>query len=472
MGKISIADIARRLAESNGLEQQEAEAFVNDFFDAIKQGLETDSLVKVKGFGTFKIIDVEARSSVSVNTGERVVIDSHGKVTFTPDSTMKELVNKPFSQFETVVLNEGVTFDDEVVDDNPAEEEQQAEVDEKPQAVEEQPVEEQSQMIEEQAESEAATVEPRSSETADDVVEAPAEELQGPAEQSQEPKEQSLEPVEQLQESTEQLQEPAEQLQEPTETVVEEAEAQPEESEEIESEETAATEKSEETKNEEVLSSEESQDTVAEEVVVETNEDDDEPKGTFWKKVWVGIIVFFVIVLAFGAGYLIGLLFGSINNNEPVYDAQDVETAQVVENTQAVDSLSNDSLSSDTLKTVVPGVASDSIKAANNSATTGSAVSQVQDEDDPDYLKYNRMDKRLSTGGWFIMGTKTVHVVREGQSLRRIARHWLGDGELVCYIEVFNGITTKDTLRAGQEIKIPLLKTKQSVWRKNRKKDL
>lgn len=112
MEKVSIQEIAKVLVVRNGLTNQEALQFVKAMFEVIQEGLELEQQVKVKGLGTFKIVGVEARESVSVNTGERVVIDSHAKITFTPDSTMKELVNKPFSQFETVVLNDGVEFED------------------------------------------------------------------------------------------------------------------------------------------------------------------------------------------------------------------------------------------------------------------------------------------------------------------------------------------------------------------------
>jgi len=113
MAKITIQDIAKTLIERNGLSKKEASTFVNAMFDIIKQALERDRIVKVKGFGTFKIIDVDARESVNVNTGERVLIEGHDKITFIPDALMKELVNKPFSQFDTVVLKDGVDFDDE-----------------------------------------------------------------------------------------------------------------------------------------------------------------------------------------------------------------------------------------------------------------------------------------------------------------------------------------------------------------------
>ena len=112
MGKISIQELATALAEYSSLNKKESSAFVSAMFDIIQEALERDRNVKIKGLGTFKIIDVEDRESVNVNTGERVLIEGHGKITFTPDPLMKELVNKPFSQFETVVLNDGVEFDE------------------------------------------------------------------------------------------------------------------------------------------------------------------------------------------------------------------------------------------------------------------------------------------------------------------------------------------------------------------------
>ncbi len=115
MGKISLQDLASVLVERWHLGKKEASMFVNEMFFVIQKSLDEDKIVKVKGLGTFKIIDVDDRESVDVNTGDRVLIEGHGKITFTPDALMKELVNKPFSQFETVVLNEGVDFNDAAV---------------------------------------------------------------------------------------------------------------------------------------------------------------------------------------------------------------------------------------------------------------------------------------------------------------------------------------------------------------------
>lgn len=115
-----MTELADMLAQKAGISKREAQQFLTDFVETIQDGVNADKLVKIKGLGTFKVIDVDARESVNVNTGERVTIDSHQKLTFTPDTAMKELVNKPFSQFETVVLNEGVVFDDDFEVEEPA----------------------------------------------------------------------------------------------------------------------------------------------------------------------------------------------------------------------------------------------------------------------------------------------------------------------------------------------------------------
>lgn len=110
MAKILISDLAKEVAKKHKLPQKETEQFIANMFAVVAEGLQQDKLVKVKGLGTFKVTQVKPRESVDVNTGERVLISGHDKVTFTPDSLMKELVNKPFAQFETVVINGDVDF--------------------------------------------------------------------------------------------------------------------------------------------------------------------------------------------------------------------------------------------------------------------------------------------------------------------------------------------------------------------------
>ena len=108
MVKILNADIAKIVAKKRKITDKNAESFLVDMFDVIHEGLHADKQVKVKGLGTFKITAVKSRESVNVNTGERVVIEGHSKVSFTPETSMKERVNKPFAQFETVMVNDHV----------------------------------------------------------------------------------------------------------------------------------------------------------------------------------------------------------------------------------------------------------------------------------------------------------------------------------------------------------------------------
>lgn len=112
MSKISLSDLAQRLAEKSGISLQEAELFIRKMFDVANEGLQSDKLVKMKWLGTFKVMAVKDRESVDVNTGERIIIEGRDKISFTPDNILKEIVNKPFAQFETVVVNDGVDFDE------------------------------------------------------------------------------------------------------------------------------------------------------------------------------------------------------------------------------------------------------------------------------------------------------------------------------------------------------------------------
>ena len=113
MGRIFLSDLAASISEKHQIDKKSARRFINSMVELIQDGLAADRIVKIKGLGTFKVIDVEARESVNVSTGERHTIESHSRLTFLPDNMMKELVNRPFSVFETVVLNDGVTFDDD-----------------------------------------------------------------------------------------------------------------------------------------------------------------------------------------------------------------------------------------------------------------------------------------------------------------------------------------------------------------------
>ena len=110
--KITLQDLVELLSEKNDMTKKNADAFLRCMFDLIEEALTNEKYVKIKGLGTFKLTEVDSRESMNVNTGERIEIQGHTKISFTPDTTMKELINKPFSHFETVILNDGVELED------------------------------------------------------------------------------------------------------------------------------------------------------------------------------------------------------------------------------------------------------------------------------------------------------------------------------------------------------------------------
>lgn len=120
--KVTLQNLIDIFTKENRISKEKGDFFVKAFFELIKEGLERDKIVKIKGFGTFKVLDMEPRESVNVNTGERFQIAGHSKVSFIPDATLKEMVNRPFAGFETVILNNGVMFDEKLKSEDAKEE--------------------------------------------------------------------------------------------------------------------------------------------------------------------------------------------------------------------------------------------------------------------------------------------------------------------------------------------------------------
>ena len=197
MGKLTIQEIAAVLQQKYNFDKREANLFVNTMFQIIQERLETDGIVKVKGLGTFKMIDVEARESVSVRTGERVVISGHAKVSFIPDATMKEFVNRPFSQFETVVLNDGVEFSDLSEQTEDTDEEQRDEQEEQPaeQQIEPEPEQRVAQLVEQSVETIEQPAEPEAEQPLEPEAEQP---LEPEAEPEPEAEQDDSQPVEEF----------------------------------------------------------------------------------------------------------------------------------------------------------------------------------------------------------------------------------------------------------------------------------
>lgn len=415
MGKISLIELAAVLSKKYGLNKKVATRFVSKMFDIIQKSLEQDKTVKIKGLGTFKIIDVDARESVNVNTGERVLIEGHNKITFTPDTMMKELVNKPFSQFETVVLNDGVDFEDAVASESLVSDS------------DEEPLTESSRvmpLVEFSDHSEK--------ETPERVIEPGKTEAKAMQKSEPEPG-----PVVERESKPEPKPEPIKIIPEPEKTTepelpADEAEGEP-------TEEPGAKE---------------------EEAIVVASE-----KETFSGNKWLLPLVTLLIGLA--GGYLLGNHYPF--SSQPAQ--QDVvvldEPIKMSENNPIVvepkDSVVVES--KDSVVTDEPKVEDVKVDAPKSEAAKVEDPQPAKPAEKTGGLdKYQQKDARVRTGAWLIVGTAQVVKANQGETLARISRRYLGP-DMECYVEVYNDLPAYTPLKAGQEIKIPKLK-----YRKLKKK--
>ena len=477
MERISIQELAIVLTVKNGLKKKEAEQFVNAIFDVVKDNLMSERLVKIKGLGTFKVIDIEPRESVNVNTGERVLIEGHEKITFTPDTAMKELVNKPFSQFETVILNDGVEFDG---DDEPS-------------------VLSEEEMEEDEQELVASPIieEPVMIPIIEEPVETPIEEETIEISNEEEPIEVSTEeePIEVLIEEEEVIEE-TEILpiveDEAEESVVEEyasmqdtvADEPVEENEPVEEDEPIEENEPIETVNDEETESESADEDTPEladeepmDVVVNDESEDiydeelEADQSSVWKKyLWV-VLALVACALSFFGGYQLGV-------RKSGHTLEIVDTIPVPAKTHAavtdtvttkVDTTKQKAIAP-SAKPASPAKPAPSVKSASPgepASPAPAAVPQEKEKVQPapknsevDYQKYEQMDARVRTGAYRIVGTAQEVKVKEGETLTRIAHRILGP-EMECYVEVYNGLKANTPLTVGQTIKIPKLELKK-----------
>lgn len=404
MNKLTLNNIAKVLVEKNGLEPKEAMMFTTAMFDLIHDRLNEEGIVKVKGLGTFKMIRVEARESINVRTGERVLIDSHAKITFTPDAVMKELVNKPFSQFETVVLNDDVEFTD--------------------------------------MKSEESTDETNNSEQSESLVDVVSE--GGTPEPAPEP---APEPVAEVapEPAPEVAPEPvAEPTPEPAPVVAPEpvAEVAPEPTPVV------APEPTREVPEPTVPSAdEESEENTS---AVQTCYEEDEEESHWLRNIGWAFLVLVLMAASAVGGYLYGV--GQIPSQTAMADT----VSAVKVNPVVTDTLVNDSLKADSV--AVKTEAKHEDKAASEEQPQEKTSQNLHD-------KYAEMDARVRTGAYKITGLDREVKVRAGDNLKRIARRELGSDDMVCYIEVFNKMNASAELKEGQTIKIPALKLKKKKQR-------
>ena len=400
MSKLNIYDLCSVLTSKNGLDDKESHRFIKAIFDVIQEGLDEDKIVKVKGLGTFKIIEVDDRESINVNTGERVLIEGHSKLTFTPDSVMKEIVNKPFSQFETVILNEGVDFPEPVVEEPAVED-----------IIADEPAEDKEIIVEPQIDNNVAEQSVEEEPVAEKTV---AEEPVAEEPVAEEPV--AEEPV---------AEEPVAE-----EPVAEEAVA-----------EDSVVEFTDD--NDNVQSGEENS---VEESVFETSNN-----NSILRWILSGVAV---LLLILGAAYG-GYLYGRYELSEEIAYKQmkaDLKTAEITTKKAQV-AIKKDSVAQEVDATKIGAMSIDNKdESANDEAKTETAKTSSD--------KYEDMDIRVRTGAYRIIGEDRTVKAKAGQTVEDIATKLLGPG-MSCYVEVYNGLDGKATLKEGQTIKIPKLELKK-----------
>ena len=414
MSKVSITELASKLMEKHGLKRTEAELFIRQFVGVINDGLKNDKSVKVKGLGTFKVQAVSARKSVDVNTGEAIVIEGRDKISFTAEAVMRDLVNAPFAQFETVIVNDGVDFS-EIDAKNQAD---NTEAKEPTPAVEPTPV----------AEPEPAVVEPTPVAEPEPAVEpAPAAEP-----------EPTVEPAP--------VAEPEPAVVEPTPIV----------------EQTPAVEDSDSDTDELEAKSKSYKNTI---IVLASS------LACVVILAVVGFVYMFsqiekrdnrIAHLETQTATLADRMMKTHMSpapaaNQPAAndEADNILAAneQKIEAAQKADKENN-------LKTAE---AKPEPKAEPKAATKPTAEAKAHAaKSAPSILSQSAYDKdpRVRTGAYVITGIANTVTVKAGQTMSSLSKTYLGPG-MECYLEAVNGGNRE--LKAGEKIKIPALKTKKSL---------
>lgn len=410
--KITIQDIANSLKEKQGLTKKDAELFVKSMFDIMKEALASDKYVKVKGLGTFKLTEVESRESINVNTGERFEIQGHTKISFTPDTTLKEQINKPFSHFETVILNDGVDFEDIPTENlEPQTQPEETEV-----ATKEQEVVELVEIVQ----PEETTIETPST---PDV------------EPTEEPKEENIE------ETVEEI------IEEPVieKLVIEEpATKEPV----VEQETTQENEPEETLPIEEPVQAEETPAIPEETVVATETSTQEQAKPTEEKKtsaVLMGIIVFLLLVILFGAYWLFF---------KPETATQTIPSVPVQqETTTAVQTSPEANQPSEE-----PSLEPKQEEAA--SPTTEPKITAIEPLATP--VKNERVPSLADTLEYKIIGTKSLYTLQSGETIIKASVKFFGSKKYWPYIAIYNRDVIKnvDNVPVGTQIKIPELTLK------------
>lgn len=446
MSKTTIKELALSLSEKHDLSKADAERFVATIFEVINDGLEDDKLVKVKGLGAFKIIGVAARKSVDVNTGEPIVIEGRNKISFTPDASMRDDVNKPFSQFETVIINDGVDFSsiDKEYENETVENEEKVTTDKEDNKEQEKTENEISKDTETLIKSEPGDRErltkdhsqeiPLSTESDSAAKNDPPTES-GSSAESDIPAVKDETPTE-SETSTVNKETPAE---EETFTVNKETPAESKSSAEVDF---AAERRDIEREVEKEL----------------INYKETHPSHAM--KVLAITAVVFVIACLCGGYYL----FSQIQRRDSHIEMLEKQMRMVAQQqkekklaTKPGKQIPQAKQEQDTLPQETDGKQDDAKlmpQADSKQETLKAADKQTALQD-----QYNK-DVRIRTGAYVIIGIKKTVTVRSGQTMEGISRSSLGPG-MECYLEAVNG--GKRELKAGESLNIPELKLKKRL---------
>lgn len=421
MAKVN--DFARELSEKYGLSLGDASDFVSAMFDVVKEELDgADSSVKIKGFGTFKVSAVGARASVDVNTGERIIIDGRNKISFTPEVLLRDRVNRPFVQFETVVLNDGVDFSEI---DEESEEELDSVTETEPQEVQLSPTAPTSQPTDQSTDQPAPAEQPQGVQLSST---APTGQSTGQSANPQSPSETASKAV-----NTEEHRDMARRLMTPkTETIEEDSEESDDK--------TTAT-------------------------ALEADDEGIVIGGCRQRSpriMYVLTIASFIILVSLGIGmyflyqrieeknHVIDRLESRLYAQQEAAERADAQPAVAVKDTI----VSNDSLRAAELH-AAEKAKKNSIAASKSAVEAKASQSSAAPSTATTPSDYN-YDTRVRTGAYIIVGVAKTVTVQPGQTLASISKAYLGEG-MECYVEVLNN---RHSVKAGEKLKIPQLKLK------------
>lgn len=481
MSKFSLNTLGKLLADKSGLSQVEAELFIRKMFDVCNQGLEADKQVKIKWLGTFKVQATKDRESINVNTGERFTIEGRDKLTFTPDNILKEIVNKPFAQFETVVVNDGVDFDE--IDEKFGE----AQTEDAP-----------SEVIDFLDEEEAATpnpdvvvTEPEKEKEKEDedelskqiaLEQAKLEKLKQAKLEQERIQKEKLEKEKQEQERLEQEKFEQERLEQ------EKLEQERLEQEKLEQE-RLEQEKLEQEKLEqerlELAKQQQALKATVEPAVPATNETEEEDEESsnshhiVIPRYLVVAVCLIVVALIGGMGWF-AFNYGQMTaqrdhlamqlsqyHQAPAKKAPANAVAAPLSQEQklrqkAIEDSIRMAKTAEAVKLAEQSdEASDKAENAKQDEAKAKAKAAAKEEDKvaskTESSAHYDKDVRVRTGAYRIVGVAQTVTVGAGQTLEQISNRYLGSG-MECYVEALNGT---GTVKAGQKIKIPKLELKK-----------